>query len=123
MRAPFAIYDLTDSDEPSAAMQPETRTLDILLAVSGAEDASNWASLPVVLVDGGFIQTLADLSSDRRVFIVYGPDGETLSARPLDVPLGLLGSISSPPRIYGARRTNILEIVEYSYRWDAGLSR
>ena len=117
IRSPFSIYDLTDDDEASAVMQPETRTLESLLAESGAKDASNWASVPVVVVEGGFIQTLADLASDRRIFIVYGPDGQPLSATPLGVPLGFVDSTKSPPRIYGARRTNILEIVEYAYGW------
>lgn len=118
LRYPFGVYDLTDGDKTKAAMQPDPQTLDGLLSMSGAEGSSNWASLPVVVLEGGFLQTLADLSSDRRVFIVYGPGGEVLSANPLDVPLGLLVSANNLPRIYGARRTNILEIVEYSYRWD-----
>jgi hypothetical protein len=118
MRSPFAVYDLTDGDETRAAMQPDSQALDSLLSMTGAEGSSNWVSLPVVVLEGGFLQTLADLSRDRRVFVVYGPGGEVLSANSLDVPLSLLVSANSLPRIYGARRTNILEIVEYSYRWD-----
>lgn len=118
LRYPFVVYALSVSEGTAIAMQPDPAQLDSLLSTHGGERRSNWASLPVVPIDGGFLQTLTDLAGDRRIFVVYGPAGQTLSANLVDVPLSLLVGSETLPRVYGARRTDILELVEYSYRWN-----
>jgi hypothetical protein len=119
-RYPFAIFDLTGGDQTKAAMQPDGPMLDSLLSVFGAEGSPRWASLPIVVLEVGFLQTLVDLSGDRRVFIVYGPGGEVSSVTSIDVPLGLVASATDLPVLYGARQTDGLELVRYSYRSARG---
>jgi len=94
------------------------------MRVSGGEkDFSDWASLPVVALNGGFVQTIVDEARDRRLMVVYGPDGRVLSTLVVNAALALMAASHRQARIYGARRTDILEIVEYSYRWRSGDGR
>lgn len=91
---------------------------EVLSAMSGGvdDDLSQWASLPVVPVGHGFLQTLADWNGDRRVLVVYDSMGTVQSVLVIDVPVGFVASTPTR-RVYGARRTDVLEIVEYEYEW------
>ena len=87
-------------------------------AAAGQVDFFLWASLPVVALEGGYLQTIADTEYDRRLIVTYDATGSVRSTTALDVPLGLM--LGTEDRgIYGARSIGILELVRYSYSWRA----
>ena len=76
-----------------------------------------WMSLPALPLDRGWVQTLADLTSDRRVIVLYDEAGQHVRSVHLDVPLGLAISLPEERVLFASRRTNALEIVRYEWRW------
>lgn len=86
---------------------------------SEARARASWQSLPTLPLDSGYLQTLTDLTSDRRIVVVYEANGDGLSARMVRAPLGF--SASEPERhvLVASRRSNYLEILQYRWRWRA----
>lgn len=76
-----------------------------------------WQSMPVLELDAGFLQALADRRSSRRLMVRFGPDGQIRNTVPVDAPLGLVASDARNTRIWGARRVGGVEVVEYHWSW------
>ena len=60
--------------------------------VEGLADTTlvDWVGLPVVQLDSGFLQTLADPRSDHRWLLLYDRDGRVVSRTALQVAFGIL---------------------------------
>lgn len=81
--------------------------------------SANWAALAPVTFADGAVQTVADLTSDRRFVIVYSRDGAVLSATTLNAPLGFVAAAPTAHRILAARNVGSLELVIYEWSWSS----
>jgi hypothetical protein len=95
--------------------EPGADMVDSLLP--SPKDSARILSLPVRQLGRGFVQILSDLTSDRRLFIVYGPRGEMERAEIIRVPLGILDVNTATSRVLMIRRSDILELVTYAWYW------
>jgi hypothetical protein len=94
---------------------------DNRLVVAGDDTArlEGLISLPVQALDSGYLQVLADPNKPLRLFAVYDRVGRLLSLTPKNVSMGPLYSLPPMRQILMLRRTNILELVVYKWRWTA----
>ena len=76
-----------------------------------------WAGLPTIALDSGFLQVLADPSSDARILVRYDEHGKPERASLLDGALGMMSSLPSARLVVGLRRTDRLEVVVYGWGW------
>lgn len=112
--SPFTVQrtDRAGKSLTSASPLRDHRVLDALAATPNAL----WVSLPAVALDVSVIQTLADLRSEQRVFVVSNRAGRVHSVGRLSTPLGFVDS-DIPGRLVCAVRTlNTRELV--CYRWS-----
>jgi hypothetical protein len=116
---PFAVWRLRDDWSQGITLHPPAQVLDSMRVAAGQRDFTMWGSLPLVVLDRGYLQTIADLEEDRRLIVVYDRGGNVLTSLAIDVPIGIMAAASGRRRVYAARRTNSLEIVEYSYEWES----
>lgn len=113
---PFEVHEVLAEQSKPRSLRPPIQVLDSMRAARNQPDFQGWASLPVVLLDRGFLQTIADLATDRRLVVVYDHAGGVVASLSLDAPFGLMASAGY--RVYGARRTDTIELVGYRYRWE-----
>lgn len=119
---PFEARLLHDDWSRGVTLRPPAEVLDSMRAAAEQRDLTVWASLPLVVLDRRYVQTIADLEQDRRLIVVYDRAGTVLTSLAVDVPLGILAA-AGHRRVYAVRRTDVLEIVGYSYEWgDASRS-
>ena len=78
-----------------------------------------WIATGLVDIGAGFLQVIADLRSDRRMLFLFNADGSFVRAMPLDFPFGVLDSDPDRRRILAIRRPDSLELVVYSWDWQA----
>jgi hypothetical protein len=121
-RFPFVATALQPERGAGLILRPEVGILDSLRVQARQRDFASWVSLPLVALNRGYIQTIADLANDRRLIVAYTPSGGVLSALTVDAPMGFGVATKEGQRLYGARRTNGLEIIEYHYWWDDAAS-
>jgi hypothetical protein len=114
---PFEAQLFDDAWTRRMALRPPEAVLDSMRVAAGHSDFGLWASLPLVRLENGYLQTIADMAEDRRLFVPYDESGQAAASMAVDVPLGLL--LGTNGFIYGARRTDRLEIVRYSYTWGS----
>lgn len=114
---PFEARRFRDDWSRDLTLLPPKELLDSMRSALGQVDFSVWASLPVAILTHGYMQTIADHGNDRRLLVVYDNAGAVVSSAVLNVPLGLMLGTRNH-RLYGARRTDIVEIVGYSYEWE-----
>jgi len=115
-----ALVALRDPRLPVVRVELETRR-EALFEVALPEDehgSGHWVSMPIVPIDGGYLQTLSDLMSDDRVFVLYDADGLVLSRRTLSLPISLVAARRGRGDILGARRHSHVELVKYEWRWN-----
>ena len=77
-----------------------------------------WRALPIVALDRGYLQTFADLRSDRRLIVRYDQAGRPIRTRTIDLPIGFVTSLPAARLLIGARRITGVEIVGYVWRWN-----
>lgn len=76
-----------------------------------------WVGLSTVKLDQGFLQTLADPRSDRRVFVLYDNNGHVVRATSVDVAMAAVASEPRARLLLFLRRTDRLELVVYRWHW------
>lgn len=74
-------------------------------------------SLPTLIVDGHYLQTLSDLRSDRRTVLLFSAAGAFIRSTHLDVPIGFVAVEPSLNVLVAVRRSDRVEIVKYRWRW------
>jgi hypothetical protein len=77
-----------------------------------------WVALPMLEGPAGYIQTYADLTSDRRVIAVFSTGGSLLREVTLEMPVGFQASLPRQSLLVGVTRLNAVEIRLYRWRWD-----
>lgn len=121
VRSPHTVYSVRriggqvttfhQSDPSSSAASRDT--------ASGAIPTAPWISLPTLSLDGGYLQTLSDTGSDRRIFVRYDQNGVEVDRRSIGVPLAFSAATTDGEKglLWGGRQLNDLEIVRYKWRW------
>lgn len=69
-------------------------------------------------LDRGWIQTLADLRSDRRVIVVFDSTGAEVRRLEMDAPFGFVASSRDPQEVVALRALGKAELI--FYRWTGG---
>jgi hypothetical protein len=106
---PFTIIRGTALPGPSAALDS--------LSLSAGPTGASWRGLVVVPLDCGALQTLADLASDQRLLVRYGPTGRVARVSSLEAPFGVAASQTEQRLLVGVRRTGGQEVVLYEWHW------
>lgn len=82
------------------------------------EEVGRWVSLPILPLDHGFLQMLSDLNSDRRTWVLSDSTGMPLRSKTISVPLAFHVSWPEEGVLFGVRRLNSLEVLEFGWRWS-----
>lgn len=101
---------LVQTLEPGAEVLPAPGS-------GSVEFADRWISLPGVFFGDGYVQTLADLTSDRRVLVAYAADGTRVSATLVDAPVGVASATRDMRYLVGSRGASRPDVVLYGWRW------
>ncbi len=115
---PFRIRML-EGDRFLQEIAPPTPLLDSLGIKPGEGRSGNWISLPALPLGSGVLQTLADLSSDRRLILVFDEVGSLAGHRLVEAPLGFVASDGGEQTLIAVRQLNRVEVVRYGWRWRA----
>lgn len=78
-----------------------------------------WITTGLVDLGSAFLQVIADLRSDRRMLLLFNASGSFVRATALDFPFGVLDSDPAQRRLLAIRRPDSLELVVYSWGWQA----
>lgn len=114
---------VTSVEAPHASLlvDPETGAVEQFLVPAGvaalADSAAHWWSMPVVAVSPGYLQVLADLTSDRRLFVLYDAQGRVVRTTELNAPIAIVGGRRNGRHLLGMRRTGRPEVVDYAWEW------
>jgi hypothetical protein len=124
-RAPWQSIAYYPDEDRVLAIEPPPELLEVLQQSSGVrpdaadEVASIWRSQSLLPLDRGYLQTLADLTSDRRTLILYDQSGRATRTRHIDVAIGFSASLPERGWLLAARRTNAVEVIKYRWHWEA----
>lgn len=83
----------------------------------GSSEGARWIAMPMIDLGSGFIQTFADLASDRRSIITYDREGNAIREARIQVPMGLVGTSGDGGSILAVRNVGRSEAVWYRWRW------
>lgn len=106
-------------------LDPTTGTVDTIavpfraveLRAALPDTVVHWRALPAVSLDCGWLLTLSDLRSDRRLLLRYDDRGGLARVTPLDAPFGVMAGRPTEGTLLAARRAGGLELVWYQWRW------
>ncbi|MDX2121600.1 MAG: hypothetical protein SF070_11170 [Gemmatimonadota bacterium] len=90
---------------------------DAALRAALPDTVAQWRALPAVALDCGWLLTLSDLRSDRRLLLRYDASGGLAKVTPLDAPFGVMAGRPAEGTLLAARRAGELELVWYQWRW------
>lgn len=77
----------------------------------------SWVSMAVVRIGDGYLQTLADQTTDRRLIIVYDNRHRVRTMKSLTAPFGIVSSSPEKGVLVGGRWTKGPEYVLYTWNW------
>lgn len=77
----------------------------------------SWQALPLIELDRGYLQTIADRRSNRRAILRFDSRGRVTRIQLLEAPLALLEGGLPSGALWGARRAGEIEVVQYRWRW------
>lgn len=76
-----------------------------------------WRGLPAIPLDSGVVQTFADLTSNKRILVLYAFNGSVVRVTAINAPLGLVDGDPIQHHLVAARRTDRVELVVYEWAW------
>ena len=115
---PYSVIGITPTG--STAILVAQSALVSRRVIGAPDTSSRWIALPVVVLDTGFIQTFADLNSDRRILTLYTSGFDLVNHVASNVPLGMMTSIPSRRVLVSGRNLRgRVELVVYRWRWVA----
>ncbi|GIW50973.1 MAG: hypothetical protein KatS3mg081_0328 [Gemmatimonadales bacterium] len=114
----------------TVVLSPTTGEQVVQFALANVGSASElggsggrWVSLWTVELGRYYLQTLADLRSDRRALVLFEPDGRVVRERVVDIPMGIGASASGLRLLAAVRRAGTQELVIYRWNSPAQLER
>jgi hypothetical protein len=99
------------------ALSPSGDTLLTFEEPNIATAGQNYVALPILPVGRGFVQTLADATSDERIILVYGPDGALLRHSRISAAFGLIHSNPEIGLILGLQDFGTPEVIGFRWHW------
>lgn len=113
---------------PSVLVSPQGKRLSTLrpasdayaLGIDSLDRRRAQVAMPALPLDRWFVQTLSDLRGDGRDLVLFDPDGNEIRRTSLNVPLALVASAPRANLLVAFRRTDIMELVKYRWRWREG---
>ena len=114
---PFEVIALSPG-RPTAVLLAESPLLSGHV-IDPSDSASYWVALPVLPLDTAYIQSFADLKSDRRILALSTMRLGLMSHVSSDVPIGVMASIPLKHLLIAARNLGgVVDIVVYQWRWN-----
>jgi len=113
-RFPFRVFYKAPGVDPVALLEP-SRTY----TRSERRHLQGWIALQPVHLDRGYLQVLADPTSDERRFELYDEIGTKLRESQLEVAMGMLDADTVTRTILALRDAGFPELVIYRWRWRA----
>lgn len=111
----------TDEPREVVLILPRTREAATFQMVRAPTQISGrkalWRALPVFALDTVYVQTLADLTSNARLLVLYDRLGRIVRVRSVDAPMGLVATDAQTRLVVGARRIDHVEVVGYRWKW------
>lgn len=114
-RYPFKAYQL--DPKGSVAIEFESFARSRFLQTGGEWDSTRWVGLRLLPLEPGYVWTLADLNSDKRVLVVYDHRGKVARQSLIDAPMGLIATCPTRHKLLAGRYTNRSEVVVYQWDW------
>lgn len=106
-----------DGRGAGSAGQPPPALLDSLSAAIGPGVQRQWRAVGTVPLDRGYLQSIADLTSNWRVLVLYDEQGSPLRNPIYRLPMGIFGSHVESASLYALVRLNQTEVIRYQWRW------
>ncbi|MYC87716.1 MAG: hypothetical protein F4X22_05690 [Gemmatimonadales bacterium] len=110
---PHTIWRIAVNGEVVASMQPDHQPT----GGEGHEPPPNWLALSAPYPGSGVIQVIADVTTDRRLLVIYDAGGDVLSHRLVSAPFGFVATASQASMIVALRTFEDSELSVYSWRW------
>lgn len=113
---PFRWTEIASNGADSLAAQPFV--VDTILSNgTNAIPASRLLALPTIKLEPGYLEQLADATSDLRVFVLFDQNGVRTRVTLVDTPIGFLSSDPDRHALLGLLTSNVRELVVYSWHW------
>jgi hypothetical protein len=113
--APFPILRVSYQGKLLGAFDPVADSLQREIADSGRTPVV--VALPVLELDGGFVQVLADLTSSRRVLLRFDIRGRLQKSKVVGGGVGFASSAPNLRRLVAISRDTGLRVTVLSWRW------
>jgi hypothetical protein len=85
---------------------------------AGLQDSlAGWIGLGVLPLDTGYVLTVADPRSDERRIVLFDLEGRPVRTTSVRASWGAVAAIPKEHQLLAVRRTNVLELVVYKWRW------
>lgn len=84
--------------------------------IDTTHSASAIVALPALALDRGFVQTFADLRSDRRDLVLFDENGNEVRRTSVDAPIGFVARAPSNVLV-AVRQAGVTEVVLYRWTW------
>jgi len=91
-----------------------------LLGPESTDSLDSWLSLvsgPTIGLERGYLQTLSDPSSLRRLLVVYDSHGRTIRVNQRELPLSFVTRLPETATVLSVQRLARQEIVAYDWTW------
>lgn len=108
--APFTTRRVPDDGTTAATLEPG-------LPADSVEGAK-WVPLPMLALGDGYVQVLADVTSDRRVLVLFDAAGRVLRQTRLAVPLAFVTTVPGLHLLVGSRAVGARELIGYRWEWE-----
>lgn len=109
---PFAWVEMTAEGRIARRTSLESTTS------AGLRDSlAGWIGLGVVPLDTGYVLTVADPRSDERRIVLFDLEGRPMRSSSVRASWGALAAMPKERQLLAVRRTNVLGLVVYKWRW------
>lgn len=79
----------------------------------------SWTGLRTVALDDGYLQVIAERSTERRAFVLYDRSRVARRVMMVDAIVGILDADAAAKKLLMLRRTDRLELVLYEWEWGS----
>ena len=97
----------------------EPRTASDIRAIRDIEldSTRSWVALPILPLDRAYVQTIADLGSDRRLIRLIDCRGAEARTLELDAPIGFVASVPRHRILVSVDAVEGVQVAVYEWRW------
>lgn len=110
---PFRTIRVSPSGKAQVLLDPANQLPSTMQAVL----VRGWIALHLLRTPTWSLVGLADIASDRRLFVVLDPTGVVVRRTELDIAMGFLAVDGVRQTMVAVRDTGIVELVLYSWSW------